>query len=82
VQEYDCRMSDSDIHTTFLSDLWAFHCNSLRLRHSVCEQSMKESLSTFEDCTKSVHSISSENWQSNWANESECWAVSLYVLQL
>jgi hypothetical protein len=41
-------MSDSDIHTTVLSDSWAFYCNSLRLRHSVCEQSMKESLSTLK----------------------------------
>jgi hypothetical protein len=38
--------------TTFLSSSWAFHHNSLRLRHSVCEQFMKESLSTFKDCTK------------------------------
>ncbi len=75
-------MSDSDICTTVLSGSWAFYCNSLRLRHSVCEQSMKESLSTFKDCTKSVHSISSENWQSDWENESKCWTVHLYILQL
>jgi len=82
VQEYDYRMSDSDICTTFLSGSWAFYHNSFKLRYLVCEQSMKESLSTFKDCTKNVHSISSENWQSNWADESECWAVHLYVLQL
>jgi len=41
VQEYDCRMSGSDIHTTFLSGSWAFYHNSLKLRHSVCEQPMK-----------------------------------------
>ena len=75
-------MSDSDIHTTVLSGLWAFYCNSLKLRHSVYEQSMKESLLTFEDCTKNVHSISSENWQDEWANESECWTVHSYILQL
>ncbi len=72
----------SDICTTFLSSSWAFHHNSLKLRHLVCEQPMKESLSTFKDCTKSVHSVSLRNWQSNWANESECWAVHSYVLQL
>jgi len=44
VQEYDCRMSDSDLYTTFLLSLWAFHHSSLKLRYSVCEQSMKESL--------------------------------------
>jgi len=75
-------MSDSDICTTFLLSLWAFYYNNLRLRHLVCEQSMKESLLTFEDCMKSVHSIPPENWQNNWANESECWAVHSYVLQL
>ncbi len=65
-------MSDSNICTMFLLSLWAFYCNSLRLRHSVCEQSMKKSLTTFKDCTKNVHSVSLENWQSNWADESEC----------
>jgi len=75
-------MSDSDICMTFLSDSWAFYCNSLRLRHSVYKQSIKESLSTFKDCMKNVHSISPENWQNNWENESECWAVHLYILQL
>jgi hypothetical protein len=58
--------------------LMSFYHNSLRLRHSVCEQSMKESLSTFEDCTKNVHSISLKKTE----HESECWAVHLYVLQL
>ncbi len=75
-------MSDSDICTMFLLSSWVFYHNSLRLRHSVCEQFMKESLLTFEDCTKSVHSISPENWWSNWANELKCWAVHLYILQL
>ncbi len=75
-------MSDSDIHTTFLSDLWAFYHNSFKLRHSVCEQSMKESLSTFKDCIKNVHHIPLKNWWSNWADESECWVIHLYVLQL
>ncbi len=75
-------MSDSDIHIMILSSSWAFYHNSFKLRHSVCEQFMKESLSTFKDCMKSVHSISPENWQSNWANESECWTVHLYILQL
>jgi len=73
-------MSDSDIHMTFLLSSWAFYLNSLELRHLVYEQSMKESLLTFKDCIKSVHSISLENWQSNWVNESKCWAVHLYVL--
>jgi hypothetical protein len=30
----------------------SFYHNSLQLRHSVCEQPMKKSLSTFEDCTR------------------------------
>ena len=76
MQEYDCRMSDSDIHTIFLLSSWAFYHNSFKLRHSICEQSMKESLLTFEDCMKSVHSISLKNWQNNWANESN---VELYI---
>ncbi len=80
MQEYDCRMGGSDICTMFLLSSWIFYHNSLKLRHLVCEQPMKESLLTFEDCTKSVHSISLKNWQSNWANESECWAVHLYIL--
>ena len=75
-------MSDSDVHTTVLLSSWAFYHNSLKLRHSVCEQPMKESLSTFKDCMKSVHSISLENWQSDWADESECWTVHSYILQL
>jgi hypothetical protein len=54
----------------------SFYCNSLELRHSVCEQSMKESLSTFEDCMKNVHSISSENW---WATEQMNQNVELYI---
>jgi len=73
-------MSDSDVYTTVLLSSWAFYHNSLKLRHSVCEQFMKESLLTFKDCTKSVHNILSENWQSDWANESECWTVHLYIL--
>jgi len=82
MQEYDCRMSGSDICMTFLLSSWALYCNNLELRHSVCEQSMKKSLSTFEDCMKSVHSIPLKNWQSNWADELECWAVHSYVLKL
>jgi hypothetical protein len=62
--------------------LMSFYHNSLRLRHSVCEQSMKESLSTFEDCMKECSQHITQNWQSNWVNESECWAVHLYILQL
>jgi len=65
-------MSDSDIYTTVLSDLWAFYCNSLELRHSVCEQSMKECLLTFKDCIKNVHSISLRNWQGDWVNKLKC----------
>ena len=69
-------MSDSDIHRMFLLSLWAFYHNSLKLRHSVCEQPMKESLSTFEDCTKSVHSISSElDKATEWMNQN----VELYI---
>ncbi len=72
MQKYDCRMSDSDIYTTFLLSSWAFYHNSLKLRHSVYEQLMKKSLSTLEDCMKNVHCVSLKNWQSNWADESEC----------
>jgi len=43
---------------------------------------MKKSLLTFEDCMKSVHSVSLKNWQGNWADELECWAVHLYILKL
>jgi hypothetical protein len=32
----------------------------------------------YEECSQHI----TQNWQSNWANESECWAVHLYVLQL
>jgi len=69
-------MSDSDICMTLLSDLWAFYCNSLRLRHSVCEQSMKKSLSTFKDCIKSVHWDHSETDEATkWMNQN----VELYI---
>jgi len=68
--------------TMFLLSSWAFYHNSLRLRHSVCEQFMKESLLTLEDCMKSVHCISLKNWQNNWADELECWAIHSYILQL
>jgi hypothetical protein len=60
MQRDDCRMSDSDIHTTFLLSSWAFYHNSLRLRNSVCEQSVKKNLSVIEDCIKNVHSYHSE----------------------
>jgi hypothetical protein len=50
--------------------------NSLKLRHSVCEQPMKESLSTFEDCTKNVHSISPET---DRATEQMNQNVELYI---
>jgi len=75
-------MNDSDICTTVLLSSWAFYCNSLKSRHSVCEQPMKKSLSIFEDCMKNVHSISSENWWGDWVNESECWTVHSYIPQL
>jgi hypothetical protein len=54
----------------------SFYCNSLKLRHSVCEQSMKESLSTFKDCTKNVHSISLKTDRATeWMNQN----VELYI---
>jgi hypothetical protein len=51
-------MSDSDICTTVLLGLWAFITIVLNQNTQFCEQFMKESLSTFEDCTKNVHRIS------------------------
>jgi hypothetical protein len=69
-------MSDSDICMTFLSSSWAFHCNSLRSRHSVCEQLMKESLSTFEDCTKVFTAYHSKTDRATeWMNQN----VELYI---
>jgi len=80
MQRDDCRMSDSDICTTFLLSLWALYHNSLRLRNSVCEQSVKKNLSAIEDYTKSVHSLSLKNWWGDRTYESECWTLHLYVL--
>ncbi len=65
-------MSDSDICTTFLLSSWAFYHNSIRLRNSVCEQSVKKNLSVIEDCIKNVHSLSFRNWWGNRMYESEC----------
>jgi hypothetical protein len=66
---------DSDLYNISI-ELMSFYCNSLRLRHSVCEQSMKESLSTFEDCTKNVHSISPKT---DRATEQMNQNVELYI---
>jgi hypothetical protein len=57
-------------------ELMSFYHNSLRLRHSVCEQPMKESLSTFEDCMKNVHSIS---LKTDRATEQMNQNVELYI---
>jgi hypothetical protein len=54
----------------------SFYFNSLRLRHSVCEQPMKKSLSTFEDCMKNVHSIS---LKTDRATEQMNQNVELYI---
>jgi len=80
MQRDDCRMSGSDIHITFLLSSWAFYHNSLRLRISVCEQSVKKNLSVIEDYTKSVHSLSLRNWWGDRMYESKCWTLHLYIL--
>jgi len=80
MQRDDCRMGDSDIHTTFLLSSWAFYHNSLRLRNSDCEQFVKKNLSVIKDCIKSVHSLSLRNWWGDRIYESECWTLHLYVL--
>jgi len=72
MQRDDCEMSDSDICTTFLSSSWALYCNSLRLRNSVCEQSVKKNLSVIEDYTESVHNLSLRNWWGDRIYESKC----------
>jgi hypothetical protein len=76
VQEYDCRMSDSDICTTVLLSSWAFHHNSLKLRHSVCEQPMKESLLTFKIVQRMFTVYHSETDRATeWMNQN----VELYI---
>jgi hypothetical protein len=56
--------------------LMSFYHNSFKLRHSVCEQSMKESLSTFKDCIKNVHHIS---LKTDEATEQMNQNVELYI---
>jgi hypothetical protein len=55
-------MSDSDIHTTVLSSSWAFITIVLNWGTQFVSSLWKESVN-FEDCTKSVHSISLRNWE-------------------
>jgi len=72
MQRDDCKIGDSDICTMFSLSSWAFYHNSLRLRNSVCEQSVKKNLSAIEDYTENVHSLSLRNWWGDRMYESEC----------
>jgi hypothetical protein len=67
-------MSGSDISYNISMSSWAFLHNSLRLRHSVCEQFMKESLSTL----KIVWRVHIYHWKltGNWGMNQN---VELYI---
>jgi len=67
---------------TILLSTWLVNNHSVELRYSVCQQPLKEGLSTVKDCTKSLYCLSLKNWWSDEENESKHWSVHSYVCQL
>jgi hypothetical protein len=74
MQRDDCRMSDSDIHTTFLLSSWAF-ITIVSDWETQFVSSLKKNLSAIEDYTENVHSLSLRNWWGDRIYESECWTL-------
>jgi hypothetical protein len=69
-------MSDSDICTTFLLSSWAFITIVSNWDTQFVSSLWKKSLSTFEDCTKNVHSVS---LKTDRATEQMNQNVELYI---